>query len=119
MSSTAGKLRLYRDIRRLHRQLPPDLRLLGNKYIKDEWDRHRKADAPFVTMFIREWQLYREMLAGQVVDSVVMANPSEPKVDFGKHLNKDQLDALRDDQIGQLFALKTEVFKEDELEKKI
>ncbi|KAI8853384.1 hypothetical protein BC829DRAFT_382694 [Chytridium lagenaria] len=115
--NAAAKLGLYRDIRRLHRQLPPALRLMGNKYIKDEWARHRKADQTFVTMFIKEWQMYREMLASQVVDAHVL-HVDDPESAFGKNLNKDQFEALSDDQIGQLYTLKQEVYNPGEGESK-
>ncbi|KAJ3107186.1 hypothetical protein HDU97_004606 [Phlyctochytrium planicorne] len=83
-------------------------------------------------MFIREWQLYREMLSNQIVESALISagakavtedgvamDGSDSAPRFGRNLTKNEVDALRDDQIGQLFALKQEVFTPEDGEKKI
>ncbi|KAJ3116852.1 hypothetical protein HDU96_008633 [Phlyctochytrium bullatum] len=84
-----------------------------------QWDRHRKADKNFVPMFIREWELYREMLASQVLQSSFGPQGEVPgQVKFGRNLSKDQVEAMSDDQLGQLYALRTEVFNPEEGGKK-
>ncbi|KAJ9295229.1 hypothetical protein DTO217A2_9088 [Paecilomyces variotii] len=37
---------LYRRILRLHRTLPPELRLLGDEYVKSEFRAHRNVENP-------------------------------------------------------------------------
>jgi len=56
VSSKAGKspqvallppLHLYRRLLRVHRRkLPPDMRLLGDEYVKNEFRAHRNIDNP-------------------------------------------------------------------------
>ncbi|KAJ3407413.1 hypothetical protein CcCBS67573_g00398 [Chytriomyces confervae] len=122
-------LQLYRSIRRLHKSLPPAFRFMGNKYIRDEWDRHRSVlraalpDPPSAvastaelepnadkvrTTFIAEWARYHNVMAEQV-NSASRWEESVPK--YGVNLESSKLDAMNDQQIGQLHALKQEVLK--------
>ncbi|KAL1953057.1 hypothetical protein VTO42DRAFT_3729 [Malbranchea cinnamomea] len=86
-------LHLYRRLLRLHRKkLPPDLRLLGDEYVKSEFRAHRNVENPIhIVGFLSEWQLYAQKLEG---DSWV-----------GEKLDKAKLDKMSDQQIGQLYEL--------------
>ena len=46
---------LYKAILRLHRGLLPEIRALGDQYVKDEFRRHRNADPQFIPVFMTEW----------------------------------------------------------------
>ena len=46
---------LYKAILRLHRGLHPELRALGDQYVKEEFRRHRNAEPPFIPVFMQEW----------------------------------------------------------------
>jgi hypothetical protein len=41
-------LNLYRNILRAHRALPAMHRNLGDRYVKDEWHRHKSSAAQYV-----------------------------------------------------------------------
>ncbi|RKO84865.1 hypothetical protein BDK51DRAFT_43922 [Blyttiomyces helicus] len=84
-------LDLYRSIRRLHRNLQPALRALGNQYLRDEFARHRSADPQYVAGFVHEWTLYR--------DSLRNSSGIEVGVPEGRTLKTEELDALSDAQI--------------------
>ncbi|KAL9868496.1 succinate dehydrogenase assembly factor 3, mitochondrial isoform 3-T3 [Geothlypis trichas] len=51
-----GARRLYRRILQLHRALPPALRDLGDRYVKEEFRRHRVAGPAEAQRFLREWE---------------------------------------------------------------
>jgi hypothetical protein len=40
-------LQLYRRILRVHRKLDPEMRVLGDSYVKNEFRAHRSAENPF------------------------------------------------------------------------
>ncbi|KAI9336956.1 hypothetical protein BDR26DRAFT_896836 [Obelidium mucronatum] len=128
-------LQLYRDIRRVHKHLPPAMRFLGNKYVRDEWARHRAvlrdaaaaaalagaqgstaaaqgSTAQWLAAFVGEWTAYLATMRAQVADAAAW---TAPRPQFGKPLDARALDEMSDQQLGarcQLHALKTEVFKE-------
>ncbi|KAI8827167.1 uncharacterized protein EV422DRAFT_29245 [Fimicolochytrium jonesii] len=97
-------LQIYRSIRRLHKDLPPALRLVGNNYIRDEFRRHRTADAAFVSHFTAEWARYRDELASQIESQ---RRRDAEEVVIGRKLTREELDALSDEQVGQLSELRT------------
>ncbi|KAG5210151.1 hypothetical protein JEQ12_015345 [Ovis aries] len=47
---------LYRRILLLHRVLPPDLKDLGDQYVKDEFRRHKTAGSKEAERFLQEWE---------------------------------------------------------------
>jgi hypothetical protein len=49
---------LYRALLRAHRHhLPPDMRQLGDTYVRAEFQRHRSAkDAKYISGFFAEWE---------------------------------------------------------------
>lgn len=47
---------LYRRILLLHRVLPPDLKALGDQYVKDEFRRHKTVGSDEARRFLQEWE---------------------------------------------------------------
>ncbi|KAJ5256630.1 hypothetical protein N7478_012734 [Penicillium angulare] len=85
-------LYLYRRILRVHRRLDPEMRVLGDSYVKKEFRAHRTAENPLhIIGFLTEWQLYAQKLEG---DNWA-----------GERLDKSKLDKMSDQQLGQLFEL--------------
>lgn len=50
-------LRLYRRILKLHKNLPPIPKALGDQYLRDEFRRHKNATQEQITEFIQEWKV--------------------------------------------------------------
>lgn len=50
-------LKLYKEILRTHRCLPPAMRALGDDYVKAEFKRHKDIDNPaHIVGFVSQWQ---------------------------------------------------------------
>ena len=47
---------LYRRILLLHRVLPPNLKDLGDQYVRDEFRRHKTAGSKEAERFLQEWE---------------------------------------------------------------
>uniref|UniRef100_A0A4X2JRR0 Succinate dehydrogenase assembly factor 3 n=2 Tax=Vombatus ursinus TaxID=29139 RepID=A0A4X2JRR0_VOMUR len=94
---------LYRRLLVLHRALPPDLRALGDQYVKDEFRRHKGVGREEALRFLREWERYAAALWQQT-------NAVE-KMQLGARLTKEQLDDFSEEQIGQLQELMQEATK--------
>lgn len=84
---------LYRRLLRIHRnKLPPEERVMGDLYLKDEFRRHKDIDNPIhIIGFLTQWQQYGQMLEGD-----------EWK---GQKFDQDLLDKMSDQQIGQMYEL--------------
>lgn len=84
---------LYRRLLRTHRKkLSTEERVMGDLYIKAEWRRHQQIDNPLhIIAFLSQWQQYGEMLEG---DSWK-----------GDKLDKELIDKMSDQQIGQMYEL--------------
>ena len=49
---------LYRQLLRLHRQLPKDISEVGVVYIRDEFKRHKSIeDIKIIQQFMKEWKV--------------------------------------------------------------
>lgn len=118
-------LSLYRRIFRLHRQkLPFHLRQLGDSYVRlvhsyvisqlremtsritaivcrEEFRRHKKAEAKWLESFFTEWKSYADMLQQQ----------SPVAGSLGAPLPKDAVKSMTDEQKVQLLKLKEEAAK--------
>ncbi|XP_068950579.1 succinate dehydrogenase assembly factor 3, mitochondrial [Petaurus breviceps papuanus] len=94
---------LYRRLLALHRELPPDLRALGDQYVKDEFRRHKGVGREEALRFLTEWERYAAALWQQT-------NGAE-KTRLGACLTKEQLDDFSAEQIGQLQELMQETTK--------
>ncbi|XP_066484586.1 succinate dehydrogenase assembly factor 3, mitochondrial [Tiliqua scincoides] len=99
---------LYRKILQLHRGLPLELKALGDQYVKEEFKRHRSVDREEAQCFLQEWESYAMML-GQQTNQNMPNSTSRPPL--GSHLPEEKLDALRDEQLGQLLELMQEATK--------
>lgn len=53
-------LQLYRRILRVHRKLDPDMRVLGDSYVKKEFRAHRTAENPLHIV-----RLFAELVSGE------------------------------------------------------
>ncbi|KAL1841263.1 hypothetical protein VTJ49DRAFT_7265 [Mycothermus thermophilus] len=102
---------LYRRLLRAHRKhLPPEMRLLGDEYVKAEFRAHRNVENPVHLIgFLTEWQLYAQKIEG---DSWKGEKLDQGKID--KMSGKFLLFLLRlslsrtglgDEQLGQLYEL--------------
>ncbi|XP_034374635.1 succinate dehydrogenase assembly factor 3, mitochondrial isoform X1 [Arvicanthis niloticus] len=99
---------LYRRILQLHRALPPDLKALGDQYVKDEFRRHKTVGPGEAQRFLKEWETYAAVLWEQAKDS---RQSSTEKACFGTSLPEEKLNDFRDEQIGQLRELMQEATK--------
>jgi len=100
---------LYKTILRLHRGLPPDLKAFGDEYARDEFRRHRNAEAQFVPIFMKEWTNYATTLAGQ------LGKKTSYKV-LGVPLHAKSFSEMSDEQVAQLFELFNEAQRTSEQE---
>lgn len=52
---------LYRRVLRANRKLDPDVRVLGDEYVKSEFRAHRTTDNPlYIVGFLTQWQVSNE-----------------------------------------------------------
>ncbi|KAJ3355814.1 hypothetical protein HDU83_002462 [Entophlyctis luteolus] len=99
------------------------MRFLGNKYVRDEWARHRplltasaaelESDVEKKTVrerFLREWAAYSETIGAQIQSAERWEHSVETPM-YGRNLKRQYLDVMSDQQIGQLHSLKEEVFE--------
>ncbi|KAM8981486.1 succinate dehydrogenase assembly factor 3, mitochondrial [Sarcophilus harrisii] len=93
---------LYRRLLTLHRALPPDLRALGDQYVKDEFRRHKGVGREEALRFLSEWEGYAAVLSQQT---------RAEGAQLGARLSQEQLDAFSPEQIGQLQELMQEATK--------
>ncbi|XP_062973288.1 succinate dehydrogenase assembly factor 3, mitochondrial [Elgaria multicarinata webbii] len=98
---------LYRKILQLHRELPLELKALGDQYVKDEFRRHKSVGPEEAQRFLQEWENYAAMLWQQAGQN----GQSSAKPHFGAHLSEEKINALADEQIGQLQELMCEATK--------
>ncbi|PSN41248.1 hypothetical protein C0J52_15193 [Blattella germanica] len=80
--------------------LPPELRVLGNSYAREEFKKHKTCNKAETAVFMVEWTKYVVMLAQQLG----LKGPKEASY-LGKDLNVNSLDDMREDQIVQLYEL--------------
>ncbi|ESZ99521.1 hypothetical protein SBOR_0086 [Sclerotinia borealis F-4128] len=84
---------LYRRLFRAHRKhLPREMRLLGDEYIKNEFRQHREVENPVhIIGFLTEWQMYAQKLEGESW--------------IGERMDKEKIDKMSDQQLGQMYEL--------------
>ncbi|CAJ0626092.1 4254_t:CDS:1 [Entrophospora sp. SA101] len=135
-------LTLYRQILRIHQQLPTPLRLVGDDYVKSEFRQHKDITNPIhIVGFLTQWQNYLKVLESQIsnkkhdqedsntndINIISGSKSSKSDSDGDDNVNNikygkkfDDLEKFNDQQIGQLYELMKEtkgaLFKE--LEKK-
>ncbi|KAI3635425.1 hypothetical protein MIR68_006063 [Amoeboaphelidium protococcarum] len=105
-------LKLYAKILRLHLQLPPAMKYLGDQYAKDEFRRHIECDPAFVPPFLNEWSNYARTLEQQLrLSQNANINKNNGQESFNSTLGKSigaRLSSFSDEQLGQLNVLKQE-----------
>ncbi|KZT32749.1 ACN9-domain-containing protein [Sistotremastrum suecicum HHB10207 ss-3] len=91
---------LYRRLLRAHRNLAPDMRSLGDDYVKGEFRRTKTTTNPVhIIGFLSEWKKYLDSLPPPTA-------PGEPDYSFkGKKLDSDLFEKMSAEQIGQLYEL--------------
>lgn len=109
MAEAAGRtalLALYREVRRVHRGLPPPMRALGDRYVRDEFDRHRAASttAGQWRAFGAEWSKYCAQLRGTAVPGGAVRRSSEL-------LSAEAIQDMSVDQQQQLIKLHDEAVR--------
>ncbi|XP_029865643.1 succinate dehydrogenase assembly factor 3, mitochondrial [Aquila chrysaetos chrysaetos] len=103
-----GARGLYRRILLLHRALPAALRALGDRYVKEEFRKHKAAGPAEAQRFLREWENYAAVIQQQINED--KQNLRE-KTLYGIQLTEEKLNDFRDEQIGQLKELMDEATK--------
>lgn len=98
-------LSLYRQLLRLHRNLPAALKAFGDDYAKAEFKRHKTADVQYIKPFMLEWIQYCQVLESQV------ASDKNSDLRIGMKLDEPKLNRFTDQQIGQLATLRDEARK--------
>ncbi|KAJ7488345.1 hypothetical protein FB451DRAFT_1025608 [Mycena latifolia] len=87
---------LYRQILRTHRTLAPDLRFMGDGYVKAEFRRHQKVTNPVhIIGFLSQWKMYLD---------AIPAGP-DAKSFKGRKLDSTVFEKMSAEQIGQLYEL--------------
>nr|CCA27695.1 conserved hypothetical protein [Albugo laibachii Nc14] len=88
-------LRLYKNILTLHQsQLDPQLRVIGDQYVREEFKRHKNATTEYISSFLTEWKQYEETLR------------LKSKTRIGENLDKSMQSMLSEEQKTQLRNLK-------------
>ncbi|KAI6217856.1 Succinate dehydrogenase assembly factor 3 [Aphelenchoides fujianensis] len=92
----------YKRILRLHYGLPPELRLMGDVYVRDEFRRHKAVPRDQALVFLKEWTDYCSQLSKQLSNRGIVRGV------LGADLRPEFLDRFSDEQIRQLYELKVE-----------
>ncbi|KAH0282385.1 ACN9-domain-containing protein [Aureobasidium namibiae CBS 147.97] len=94
---------LYRRLLRGHRKhLPPEMRVLGDEYVKAEFRAHRGVDNPIhIIGFLTEWQGYAQQIEGEKWR--------------GDKMDKAKIDKMSDtdEQIAQMYELMQAIRKQE------
>ncbi|NXE19622.1 SDHF3 factor, partial [Ardeotis kori] len=114
-----GARGLYRRILLLHRALPAALRALGDRYVKEEFRKHKAVGPAEAQRFLREWEASARRLARAPRNYAALIQQqinedkrnSREKTVYGIQLTEEKLNDFRDEQIGQLKELMDEATK--------
>ncbi|ORX43474.1 ACN9-domain-containing protein [Hesseltinella vesiculosa] len=91
------------------------MRAFGDDYVKSEFHRHKTSDNPVhIVGFITQWQDYLDLLSEQTQVQADNKDASSlftniPDNGMGKKLNEGHLDKMSDEQLGQLYELRTKL----------
>lgn len=101
---------LYRQIIRLHRLLPIDLRIIGDRYAQAEFKNFVKTNSPsHWPSFHAEWCKYLEILSNQLPDDRSVSEPET--LVLGAPLQGDFDNLLTAEQRDNLERLRREATK--------
>lgn len=90
-------VQLYRNILKQHKmKLPPQMRTLGDAYVKNEFHLHKKTTSPaHLEQFMSGWDDYLQTIRGK-------------ENNFGKHITEDEARNLSEEQRAKLVELREE-----------
>ncbi|CDS42283.1 protein ACN9 mitochondrial [Echinococcus multilocularis] len=102
---------LYKMILRTHKALPPELRELGDRYVREEFKRHKNCDSSYVGPFMMEWTRYLVDLNKQIRSAMKVGDEAglKHKAEYGTHLREEDLDMFSEYQLKQLLTLADEL----------
>jgi hypothetical protein len=93
-----GVLCLYRDILRTHKMvLPQALRVLGDKYVREEFKLHKSAQLGHSQQFMKQW-----------TDYLVTLQKTADIRELGRELSSEDVDAMDVEQKAQIEKLRKE-----------
>ncbi|WAR05289.1 SDHF3-like protein [Mya arenaria] len=99
MSSHVSQVRaLYKALLRLHRGMPYGLQAMGDKYVQEEFKRHKQCSPTEARIFMDEWTKYYLTLAKQL-------SRRKKKQTIGNNLGPELLENFSDEQVAQLNEL--------------
>lgn len=81
--------------------LPAELQPLGNEYVRDEFQRHKKCNEAEANLFMVEWTNYAVQLSQQLGLGI----KGKPADAVGQYLQVEDLDKFTESQIIQLYEL--------------
>lgn len=90
--------------------MPPELQSLGDNYVRDEFKRHKKCNESEAQLFMIEWTQYAINLS----ENLGLGVHGKPTNKIGKHLEVNDLDKFKEDQIIQLYELMKATTQTDE-----
>lgn len=88
----------YREILREHRRLPPSMRHLGDSYVRNEFNLHKKAKPEHLEKFYNAWESYLE-------------NIKQKSNSFGSNMSPSLKKKMTDEQKLKMNDLKIETAK--------
>ncbi|VDD82954.1 unnamed protein product [Mesocestoides corti] len=102
---------LYKMILRTHRALPPELRAVGDRYVKEEFRKHKSCDPSYVGPFMIEWTQYVMDINDQIRAAIKAESDenSNTTVNYGACLKKEDFEYFSEAQLAQLLALADEL----------
>ena len=129
--------KLFKAVLRLHRGLPSELKILGDKYVQEEFRRHKTADrnSEYVRGFMIEWTDYAITLSKQLSTRALtqarrqsmeedenaedwseqphssQSSSGQSALRVGRDLGEGKLSVFSQEQLLQLYALKQETKK--------
>jgi Complex1_LYR-like len=94
-------IQLLRRLLRAHRdKLSPEMRSLGDNYVKDEFKRHQKIDNPLhIVGFLSQWKLYLDALeqgdTGEAGEGESHIDAASKRYFRGKRLDPETMEKVR------------------------
>ncbi|BHF64335.1 acetate non-utilizing protein 9 [Sparganum proliferum] len=91
------------------------MRLVGDKYVKEEFRKHKTADKQFIGPFMIEWSRYASTLAEQLTLSGQSEKneKSTEQAKIGIPLQETDLEKFSAKQLNQLLELADEFYRSE------
>lgn len=105
-------LKLYRSILRAHRNLPGEMRFIGDMYVKEEFALHKNAQPQHLQGFYEQWIGYLHHLH-EAFDASAQRGDGQAfdGSNLGEHIPHDVLDQLEEEKREKLFEMHDEAVK--------